>query len=62
MRQLAQLARRKQAVGNGHAQHRRVFLDVEAVLETQRTKFVLGQLAGQEPARLVAELGNALVD
>ena len=44
------------------AQHRRMLLDVEAVLQAQRPELVLGQLAGEEAPRLVAELGDALVD
>ena len=62
VREHAQLARRQQAVGNRHAQHRRVALDVEAVLQPQRAEVVLGELAGQVAPRLVAELRDALVD
>ena len=54
--------RRQQAVGNRDAQHRRVLLDVQAVLQPQRPELVLGQLAGQEAPGLVAELRDALVD
>ena len=43
-------------------QHRRVLLDIQPVLQPQRAKLVLGQFPGEEPARLVAELGNAFVD
>ena len=50
------------AVGHGDAQHRRVALDVEAVLQAQRAEFVVGQFAGLPAADLVAELGDALVD
>ena len=50
------------AVRNRDAQHRRVLLDVEAVLQPQRPELVLGQLAGEEAPRLVAELRDALVD
>ena len=55
------LRRGNEAVGNGDAQHRRVLLDVEAVLQAQRTKFVLGQLAAQEALRLVAKLGHPAI-
>ena len=37
-------------------------LDVEAVLQAQRAELVLGQLAGEVAARLVAELGDPFVD
>jgi len=60
--ELAQLRRGEQAVGNCHAQHRRVALDVQAVAQSQRAEFVLGELAREVAARLVAELGDALVD
>ena len=62
VRERAQLPRRQLPVGNRHAQHRRVLLDVQAVLQPQRAKLVLGQLAGEIAARLVAELGDAFVD
>jgi hypothetical protein len=62
MREHAQLPRRQDPVGNGNAQHRRVLLDIEAVLQPQRAKFVLGQFPREEPSCLVAELGNAFVD
>jgi len=62
VRQRAQLLRVQVAVGHGDAQHRRVALDVEAVLQAQRTELVLGQFAGEVAAGLVGELGNALID
>ena len=62
VRQHAQLRRRQQAVGNRHAQHRRVALDVQAVLQAQRAELVFGQLAGEKAPRLVAELRDAFVD
>ena len=62
VRQLAQLPRRQQPVGNGDAQHRRVALDVQAVPQAQRPELVLGELAGEKAPRLVAELRDALVD
>ena len=61
VRERAQLARGEQAVGNRDAQHRRMALDVEAVLQAQRPELVLGQLAGEEAARLVAELRDPFV-
>ena len=39
-----------------------MLLDVEPVLQAQRPVLVLGQLAGQEAPRLVAELPDPLVD
>ncbi len=39
-----------------------MLLDVQAVLQAQRPELVVGQLAGEKAARLVAELGDALVD
>ena len=62
MREFAQLLRRQQAVGNGHAQHRRMALDVEAVLQAQGTEVVLRQLAGEVSPCLVAELRDAFVN
>ena len=61
VRELAQLRRRQQAVRNRDAQHRRMLLDVQAVLQAQRPELVLGQLAGEKAARLVAKLRDALV-
>ncbi len=62
VRERAQLGRRQQAVRNRNPQHRRVFLDVQAVPQAQRPELVLGQLAGEKAPRLVAKLGNTLVD
>ena len=62
VRELAQLRRRQQAVRNRDTQHRRVFLDVQAVPQAQRPELVLGQLAGEKAPRLVAKLGDPLVD
>ena len=61
VRELAQLRRREQPVGNRHAQHRRVALDVEAVAQPQRPKLVLGQLPGKETAGLAPKLGDPLI-
>ena len=60
--QLAQLARRQRAVGNGDPQHVGMELQVEAVVQAQRLELLLGQLAGQPAAHLVAELVDALGD
>ena len=60
--ELAQLARAQQAIRNRDAQHRRMALDVEAVAQSQRAKLILGQLAGEEAPRLIAEFRHALVD
>ena len=52
--QLAQLARRQRAVGNGDAQHVGMELQVETVGETQRLELLLGELArrgGGAPGR-----------
>ena len=59
--QRAQLLRAQLAVGHGDAQHRRVALDVPAVLQAQRPEVVVGQLAGEVALELVAELRGALV-
>ncbi|MNJ76423.1 hypothetical protein D3C77_737000 [compost metagenome] len=40
MRQRAQLARRQDAVGDRDAQHGRVALDVQAVLQAQNAEFI----------------------
>jgi hypothetical protein len=47
---LRKLRGREHAVGNGDAQHRAVPLDVEAILQAQRTQLVDRQLAGQMTA------------
>ena len=56
-----ELRRGHEAVRNRDAKHRRMLLDVKAVLQAQRAKLVLGQLAAQEALRLVAELGDPAV-
>jgi hypothetical protein len=58
----AQLLRAQHAVRHGNAQHRRVTLDVPAVLQAQRPEIVVGQLAREMALQLVAELPGALVD
>ena len=60
--QRAQLRGGKQPVRDRDAQHRRVALHVEAVLQSQRPEFVLGQFPGEVAARLVAELRHPLLD
>jgi hypothetical protein len=44
VRELAQLRRGEHAVGNGHAQHRRMALDVQPVAQPQRPELILGEL------------------
>ena len=61
VRQLSKLPGRKKAIGNGDTQHRRILLDVQPVLQPQRSKLVFGQFAREKTARLVAKLGDALV-
>jgi len=60
VRQGAHLLGRQGAVGDGHAQHVGVLLQVQAVLQAQRQELLLAQLVGQAPLYLVAELGDAL--
>ena len=61
VRELPELPGRKQTVRNCNAQHRREALDVQAILQAQRPELVLAERAGQETARLVAELRDALL-
>jgi hypothetical protein len=61
-RERAQLLRRQHPVWNRDAQHRRVLLDVEPVLQPQRPEVVLRKLADQKAARLVAKLGDPFAD
>ena len=58
---LAKLGRAEVAVRDRNAQHRRLALNVEAVLEAQRAVFVFAQFASEITVRLIAELGNALI-
>eukprot|EP01036_Dinobryon_divergens_P041491 gene41491-55012_t len=60
--QHADLAAGKLAVGHGHAQHRRVALDVPAVLQPQRAELVFVEAALLPALELVAELGGSLMD
>ena len=59
--QRAQLPAAQLAVGHRDAQHRRMALDVPAVLQPQRPKLVVAQLARQVALQLVAKLRRALV-
>ena len=59
-RELPQLHRVQRAVGDGDAQHVGVQLQVEAVPQPERQELVLGQLAGDAPLDLVAELRHPL--
>src|SRR5690606_24638002 len=51
-----------QTIGHRDAQHGRVALDVQAVLQAQRAEFFFLQLTGQIATGLVAELPDALLD
>ena len=58
--ELAQLAGRQGAVGNGDPQHVGMELQVKAVVQTQGLELLLRQFAGQPAAHLVAELLDPL--
>ena len=60
--QSAQLRRRQQAVGDRDPQHRRMALNVQAIAQAQMAELVLAQFAGEESARLVAKLRDALIN
>ncbi len=60
--QRAQLAAREQAVRHGDAQHWCKALDVEAIAQAQRPKFILAERPRKEPLGLVAELRHPFVD
>jgi len=59
--QHAQLIGTQVAIRYRNAQHRRVALDVEPVLETQRAELVFAQFAAEIAVGLVAELGDPLI-
>ena len=59
-RQLAQLACRQLAIGNCHAQHRRMALHIPAILQAQRPKILIAEATSQVALELVAELLGAL--
>jgi hypothetical protein len=61
VRELAQLAGRQQPVGNGHAQHWRVALDIEPILQSQRAELLFAQLTGKKARRLIAKLEDPFV-
>ncbi len=60
--QLAHLRRGKQTVRHGDAQHRRIALDVQAVLQAQWAELLISEFASQEAAGLVAELPDPILD
>ena len=59
-RQLAQLRRRQHAIGDRHAEHIGVQLEIEAVHQPERLELLLGQRAGEAALHLVGELGDPL--
>ncbi len=56
------LARIERAIGDRDAQHIGVELEVEPVHQPQRLELVLGQLAFEAAAGLIAEFGDAGID
>ncbi len=62
MREPPHLLRRQRAVGDRDAEHIGVQLQIDAVHQSQRLEFVLGEFAGETPLDLVAKFGNAFVD
>ena len=62
LRQYPQLPAGQFAVRHGHTQHGRVALDVPAVLQSQRTKFVVAEFTLQVAFQLVAMLGRTLTN
>src|SRR3569833_791995 len=54
----AQLPRSQQAVGYGNPQHIGMALQIQAVLQTERTEFVFRQFIGKAPPKLIAVLRN----
>ena len=62
LRQLAQLRGRKHAVRNCDAQHRRIALNIEPVLQPQRLERIFIDLAAQITLRLVAKLRHAFLN
>ena len=51
-----------ETIRNRHAQHRRMLLHVEAVLQADGLKFLAAEFAGNKAFGLVAELRDALVN
>src|SRR5205085_12196505 len=62
VRKLPKLGRRQHAVRHRDAEHRRVRLDVETVLQPQRPELVLGELTREESLRLAATLRHTFRD
>ena len=62
VREFAQLAAREVAVRHRDPEHRGVALDVQAILQPQRTELVVAQFAGKMAAHLVAKLHDAFVE
>ncbi len=60
--QSAQLRRGQEAIRDRDPQHRGVALQVQAITQAQMAKLVLAQFAGEESARLVAKLCDALIN
>ena len=53
---------RQQAIRHRHPQHVRMTLQIEPVLQTQRTEFVFGQFVRDSAFYLTAKLGNPFLD
>jgi hypothetical protein len=62
VRQHAHLLGRQRAVRDRDPQHVGMQLQIDAVHQAQDLELVLGQLAGEPAAHLVAEFIDALVD
>ncbi|MNN15995.1 hypothetical protein D3C81_1291200 [compost metagenome] len=60
LRQGAHLPGTQGAVGDGHAQHVGMLLQVQAVLQAQGQELFFTQFASHEPAHLIAKLRHAL--
>ncbi|MCY1450319.1 hypothetical protein D9M71_671150 [compost metagenome] len=58
----AQLRSGEQTVRHADAQHGRVALNIQAVLQAQRAEFLFAQFAGQVALGLAAELRDPLLD
>ncbi len=61
VRELSELRRREQPVRDRHAQHVRVELHVETVLQPKRLELVLADVTRDAPAHLILELARALL-
>ncbi len=62
MREHAHLRGRQRAIGNGDAQHIGVELEIETVLQPQRTELVFAEFACKAPSDLFAKLRDAAGD